>query len=121
MFHLQICNYAKSHISICNFATVPSPSVVGKSAIVAVGDVAVLTCNVSGTQDGTTVTIQWKRATDMSAIPGANSTMFEVSFSANMSNSGVYTCEVTVSDEEKNSLVIPATVSVNITLTVSSK
>ena len=120
MFHLQIhvCNYA---ISTCNFATVPSPSVVGKSAIVAVGDVAVLTCNVSGTPDGTTITIQWKRAADMSVIPGANSTIFEVSSSANISNTGVYTCEVTVSDEEKSSLVIPATVSVNMTLTVSSK
>ena len=94
---------------------------VGKSAVVAVGHVAALTCNVLGTPDGTTITIQWKTAADMSAIPGANSTMFEVSSSANMSNTGVYTCEVTVSDEGKSSLVIPATVSVNITLTVTSK
>ena len=93
----------------------------GKSVVVAVGDVAVLTCNVLETPDGTAITIQWKIAADMSAIPGANSTMFEVSSSANMSNAGVYTCEVTVSDEEKHSLVIPATFSVNITLTVSSK
>ena len=121
MFHLQICRTILRVITTCNFITVPSPSVVGKSVVVAVGDVAVLTCNVSGNPDGSTVTIQWKRAADMSAIPGANSTIFEISSSANMSNNGVYTCEVTVSNEEKSSLVIPATVSVNITLTVSSK
>ena len=93
----------------------------GKSAVVAVGHVAVLTCNVLGTPDGTTATIQWKRAADMSPIPGANSTMLEVSSSANMSDTGVYVCEVTVSDEKKRLLVIPATVTINITLIVSSK
>ena len=93
----------------------------GKSVVVAVGDVAVLICNLSGTPDGMTITIQWKNAGDMSVIPGENSTIFEVSSSANMSNAGVYTCEVTVNDEGKSSLVIPATVSVNITLTVTSK
>ena len=93
----------------------------GKSAIVAVGDIAVLTCIVSGTPDRTTISVKWKRATDMSPIPGANSTTFDVSSSANMFDTGVYTCEVTVRDERNSPLVIPTTVSVNISLTVTSK
>ena len=93
----------------------------GKATFIAVGDVAVLTCSVSGTLPGTTTTIQWKRAADMSAIPGANSTMFQVSSSANMSDTGVYMCEVTISDEAKSPFIIPTTISVNVTLTVTSK
>ena len=93
----------------------------GKSVVVAVGDIAVLTCDVSGIPAGTNVKIQWKTATNMAAIVGANSTTYQVSSSANMSDMGVYMCEVTVSDERNNPLVIPITVSVDVTLTVTSK
>ena len=93
----------------------------GKSVFVAVGDVAALTCYVSGAPAGTTISIQWKRATDMSAIPGANSPTFQVSSSANIPDTGVYTCEVTISDEGNSPLVIPTMVSVNFTLTVTSR
>ena len=94
---------------------------IGKPATIAVGDQAVLTCNVPTTPMGTTIEVQWKRPADMSPIPGANSTVFLVSSSANMFDTGVYTCEVTVRDERNSPLVIPTTVSVNITLTVTSK
>ena len=88
---------------------------------VAVDDVAVLTCSVSGTPAGTTVRFQWKKAQDMLAIPGTNSTTYQVSSSVTMYDMGLYTCEVTVSDEMNNPHVIPATSSVNITLTINSK
>ena len=93
----------------------------GKSVFIAVGDVAVLTCDVSDTPAGTTISFQWKRATDMSPIPGANSRNFLVSTSANILDTGIYTCEVTISDEGNSPLVIPTMVSANFTLTVTSK
>ena len=100
---------------------VPSPKVMGESVIIAVGDLAVLICNVSDTPAGTSIKIQWKKAVNMEAIIGANSTTYQVSSSANIFDTDVYTCEVTVGDERKNPLVIPITVSVNVTLTVASK
>ena len=93
----------------------------GDDVIVAVGDVAVLTCHVSGTPAGTTITFQWKRVEDISVVHGVSSAMYQVSSSASFSDMGVYTCEVTVSDEKKHPLVIPAIVSMNITLSVTGK
>ena len=103
------------------FFSVPKPLVTEDGVIVSVGDVAVLTCNVSGTPDGTTVIIQWKRAGDVDTIPGANSTTYHVSSSANMSDAGIYTCEVTVHDKSNRPLVIPAFASANITLIIIHK
>ena len=105
------------------FLAVPSPLMTGDAVFVAVGDVAVLTCSVSGTPNGTIISYRWKRAADVSAISGANSTiyMYQVSSSANMSDMGVYTCEVTVTDERNSPHVISATGCINITLTVASK
>ena len=62
-----------------------------------------------------------EKTTDISAISGANSTTYQVSSSANLSDMGVYTCEVTVSGEGNSPHVISVTGSVNITLTVVSK
>ena len=106
--------------SICIF-TVPDPLVTGSDVSVAVGDIAVLMCKVSGTPPGTIIKYQWRRAEDMSLIQGGNSTTYRVSSMASISDMGVYTCEVTVHDERNSPLVIPASVSVNITLTVTSK
>ena len=88
---------------------------------VAIGDIAVLTCKVSSTPSGTIIKFQWRRAEDLSLIQGGNSTTYQVSSAASISDMGVYTCEVTVHDEGNFPLVIPASVSVNITLTVTSK
>ena len=113
----------KAHIACISISilTVPDPLVIGNDVSVAVGDIAVLTCIVSGTPPGTVIKYRWWRADDMSVIQGGNSTNYQVSSLASISDMGVYTCEVTLYDEGNSPLVIPASVSVNITLTVISK
>ena len=101
--------------------TVLDPLVTGSDVYVAVGDVAMLTCKVSGAPPGTIIKCQWRRAEDRSIIQGGSSTTYKVSSVASISDMGVYTCEVTVHDEWNSPLVIPASVSENITLTVTSK
>ena len=107
--------------SVC-ILTVPDPLVTANDISVAVGDVAILTCKVSGTPLVSVIKFQWQWAEDMSVIQGGNSTKYQVFSSlASMSDNGVYTGEVTVHDEGNSPLVIPACVSMNITLTVTSK
>lgn len=103
------------------FLVVPDPVVRGDAVLVAVGEAAVLICNVSGTPPGTKIYYKWKNATDVVAISGLNATTYEVSSSSSVSDTGFYTCEVTVSDEGDNPLVNSATGSANIKLTVASK
>ena len=88
----------------------------GSDVSAAIGSPAVLTCNVSGNPTGTTVTYQWKRA-DMTV---ATSAIYEVSSSVGVSDAGVYTCEVTVSDTTNSPHVNFGTSSVVVTLTVTS-
>ena len=83
----------------------------------AVGSLAILTCSVSDNPTGTTITYQWKR----NGMTVATSSTYQVSSSVGVSDAGVYTCEVTVSDSSGSSHVISGSGSVNATLTVTSK
>ena len=83
----------------------------------AVGSTAVLTCSVSDNPTGTTITYQWKR----NGVTVATSSTYQVSSSVGVSDAGVYTCEVTVSDSSSSSHVISGGDSVNVTLTIFSK
>ena len=86
-----------------------------------VGDLAFLTCNVSSIPPGTSITYQWRRA-DMSPITAQSSLKKVLHLqSVDVSDAGVYICEVTVSDSTNNSDVIPQSGSLNVTLTVTSK
>ena len=82
---------------------------------------AVLTCNVVGVPTGTSITYQWRRA-DMSSTSEIISKKNAIILpSVDVSDAGVYICEVTVSDSANNPYVIPESASVNVTLTVTSK
>ena len=89
----------------------------GSNVSVAVSSPAVLTCSVSGNPNGTIITYQWKRAGQLLTT----SAMYQVSSSVGVSDAGVYTCKVTVSDTVKSSHVISGSSSVDFTLTVTSK
>ena len=89
----------------------------GSDVSAAAGSPALLTCSVSGKPPETTVTYQWKR--DGKSV--ATSAMYQVSTSVGVSDAGVYTCEVTVSDTEYSPHVISGTSSLDVMLTVTSK
>ena len=99
------------------FVTVPVPIITGSDVSVIVGSLAILTCSVSNIPIGTTATYQWRK----DGLLLANLAMYQVSSSVNVSDAGVYICEVTVSNSANNSHVISGTGSVNVTLTVTSK
>ena len=88
----------------------------GSDVFVAVGNPANLTCSVSGNPTGTTINYQWKRA----GMTVATSAKYQVSSSVNVTDAGVYTCEVIVSDTANSPHVIPKTSSVDVALTVTS-
>ena len=70
---------------------------------------------------GTTITYQWKRA-DMSQISTPYSTVKSLYLPyVNVSDAGVYICEVAVSDSTNNPYVIPQSGSLSIAFTVISK
>ena len=89
----------------------------GSDVSAAVGSPANLICSVSGNPTGTTITYQWKRA----GKSIATSAIYQISSSVGVSDAGVYTCEVTVSDTTSSQHVISGNSSVDITLTVISK
>ena len=83
--------------------------------------IALMTCNVTSIPPGATITYQWRRE-DMSPISTPHLTVESLFLPrVNVSDAGVYICEVTASDSESNPHVISQSVSVNITLTVASK
>ena len=102
------------------FDSVPNPEVTGSGTTAAVGDAATLMCSTSSMLDGTTVTYQWKKS-DMTKISGATSGTYQVSSSVGVSDAGVYTCQVTISDAGGSQHVISGTSSLGIALTVTSK
>ena len=118
---IWFCNSLwKSDVS--QFVAVPDPVVIAVAPPdTVVGDVAILVCNVFGAPSGTTITYQWKRA-DMSSTSQiiSETNMIQLP-SVDVSDAGVYTCEVTVSDSTNNPHVIPASGSGSNTLTVTSK
>ena len=80
-----------------------------------------LICNVTGNPPGTTITYQWMRA-DMSPIPTPYSAAKSLYLPyLNVSDAGVYICEVAVSDSTDNPYVIAQSGSLSVTLTVISK
>ena len=108
--------YCNNFNDCYTFVAVTDPEVTGNNISAAVGNPAVLTCNVSDNPEGTIVDYQWKRA----GMNLANSTIHQV-LSVSFPDAGVYTCEVTVRALESSPLIISAASSVNITLTVTSK
>ena len=102
------------------FVTVPAPNVTGSDVSVIVGSLAELACiAVFYEPSGTIVTYQWKS----DGMLLATSAMYQVSSSVDVSDAGVYICEVTVSDHDSanNPHVISRAGSVNVILTVISK
>ena len=82
---------------------------------------AALICNMTGNPPGTAITYQWKRA-DMSPISTPYSALKSLYLPyVNVSDAGVYICEVNVSDSTNNPYVIPQSGSLSVTLTVISK
>ena len=104
-------------MTIYLFVTVPNPVVTGSDVSAAVGNPAVLTCSGSGNPAETTITYQWKQ--DGESLDA--SAMYEVSSSVGVSDAGVYTCVVTVSDTANSPHVISGNSSVDVTLYVASK
>ena len=111
--------YCSDFNDFCFVATVPDLKVTGSDVSVIVGSLAVLVCSVSNNPSGTTITYmyQWKR--DGMLI--ATSAIYQVSSSVDVSDAGVYICEVTVSDSANDPYVVSGTGSVSVTLTVTSK
>ena len=101
---------------LIDFVAVPDPIVTGSDVSAVVGSPAVLRCSMSGNSNETTITYRWTRA----GVTVATLTMYQVS-SVGVSDAGVYTCDVTVSDTESSPHVISGVASVNVTLTVTSK
>ena len=101
--------------------TVPDLVVTGYDTSAQVGDIALLTCDVTPILPGTTITYQWRRA-DMSPISTQHLTVKSLFLQyVGVSDAGVYICEVTVSDSTNNPYVIPQSGSLSITLTITSK
>lgn len=93
--------------------------VTGVDVTATVGNAAPLMCIVSDNPVGTTNSYVWKRP-DMSVVLGATLETYEIS-PVNISDAGMYTCEVTVSDQVNNPHVTSGSDSVDMTLTVASK
>ena len=104
----------------CIFVAVPDPIVTGSDVSAVVGSPVVLTCNVSDNPSGTTITYQWKTG-GISVMSKSNSSKYQVSKSVTLSDSDVYTCEVTVSDSGNSPHVISGRSSEDIQLSVTSK
>ena len=101
--------------------TVPDLVVTGYATSAQVDSITILTCNVTPIPPGTIITYQWRRA-DMSPISALYLTQKSLFLPyVGVSDAGVYTCEVNVSDPTNNPFVISQSGSVNIPLTVTSK
>ena len=97
--------------------TVPDLVVTDYNTSAQVDDFASLMCNVTPIPPGTTITYQWRRA-DMSPISAQYSMGKVLQLpSVGVSDAGVYTCEVNVSD----TFIISQSGSANVTLTVTGK
>ena len=99
------------------FITVPKPVLTGDPVSAEVGNSADLTCSVSSNVPMTTITYHWKRA----GMTVATSAMYQVSSSVDLSDAGLYTCEVTVDDATSSPHVISGNNSVEVILTLTSK
>ena len=82
---------------------------------------AVLLCNVVNIPNGSIVDYQWRKA-DISSVSRILSEENSIYLPyVNVSDAGVYICEVIISDPSKNPNVICQSGSVNVTLSVISK
>ena len=93
----------------------------GYDSYAEVGTHAILICDVVSTPTGTSITYQWRRADISSTSEIISEKGGLLLLSVNVSDAGVYICEVTVSDSANNPYVLSETGSVNLTLTVTSK